>query len=88
MNVTVYGPNLPRQLTGPAGETFVVHREGCGDCRRYRAEDGWTLEATTQREVVHELYPPEDFDYGEDEYGSYAGDVHFAPCVRLSEGER
>jgi hypothetical protein len=81
MQLAVFGPNLRDQSKG----TFHVHTADCADCRRYRDEERLDMDANTREAVVLEIYPPEDFDYDiATEFGMYASDVWFAPCVPLT----
>lgn len=85
--VVVFGPNLIDQSKGQ----FHVHAEGCGDAKHYGRDgkyggedrDGWTLDVETRDDVVHEVYPPDEFSYDPDtETGDYASDLWFAPCLK------
>ena len=68
--------------------TLHVHKAGCGDLRqaKYKAmETGgacWTADVTSQRDVVMDIYPPDNFDYDPaTEWQDFAGDVKFYPCL-------
>lgn len=81
MKVTVWGPNL-----GVHDEQIHLHKTGCADTKRgiYRRHTGdeWNLDAASLQEIVHEIYPPDNFDYDADaEWRSYADDVKVFPCV-------
>ena len=63
-----------------------VHKDGCRDLsnpRKYVQNDDWTFEAATEKEVVCEIYPPDDFCYDADtdEFDTYAQDITFFPCT-------
>lgn len=89
MKVTIIGPNLDRRES-PDGSQLHVHAEGCADVKkRYRRPvDGWTIPAVSKREVVFDIYPPDQFDYDPDtEFDIYRSDVKFFPCTdALPEG--
>lgn len=81
VKVTICGPNLP----GDASGTFHVHKAGCADLTRspmYRRIDPpWSMDATSEREVVEAVYSDiidENPDYG---WTSYHHDFKFFPCV-------
>lgn len=80
-SLAVVGPNLRDQSKG----TFVVHAAGCSDLHKLRFEE---QDATTSykslREVVENIYPPDQFEWrrGPDD-SSYWNDIHFFPCVTL-----
>lgn len=83
--VTIHGPNL--MVPGP---TFHVHAEGCADLRKrlYRGADGgWTVEATSQQDVVEEIYQDIMAENEGDlaSWEAYADDVRIFPCVALPE---
>lgn len=83
--VQIFGPNL--NTAGQAKGQMHVHADGCGDCKHYGpgtkfgGEGGWKIEAATRKDVVTEIYPPEDFDYDEADWSQY-DDLFVAPCVR------
>lgn len=85
MKVEILGP-LPR------GEAFHVHAAGCADIARradyqgIRRERGgaWTMDATTEREVVEDVYSDFLDESPESTWESYAGDIRFFPCCHLS----
>lgn len=85
--VTIYGPNLNR--AAQAKGEMHVHAEGCADGshygpgRKYGGDGGWTIEATTRKDVVSAIYPPEDFGYDEADWRDY-DDLYVAPCVQLA----
>jgi hypothetical protein len=87
VKVRIWGPNLPRSRE-PA--TFHVHVDGCPDTKKgiYRqVPDGWVIDAVDAKDIVTDVYPPEDFDYDPDnknEYGQYDGDVRIFPCVSFT----
>lgn len=80
--VEVWGPNLRTQA-----EQIHVHRPGCADTSRglYRhADRPWRVEVTSAQDLVHAVYPPDDFTYDADtEWEAYAGDIKIFPCVTL-----
>lgn len=78
MHVTICGPNLRDQSKGE----MHVHAAGCADLVRGAAREpeyrsGWTMEAATQLEISHEIYPPEDFDLDPE---LVEGSIYFFPC--------
>lgn len=78
MDVTIVGPNLPRQ----AKATFHVHKAGCVDLNRgwIANHDAWTIPVNNRLDVEAEVYdfaPEENEEY---ELGDYQFDFHFAPC--------
>lgn len=91
MNVTVYGPNLPKALADLG--TLHVHKTGCADTKRgafktITDKDEWGFDATSVHAIVTNCYPPDDFQYDDsdpDEYRVFRSDVHVAPCVTLPE---
>lgn len=81
MKVTICGPNLRDQSKGQ----LHVHAAGCGDLQAAREPEyrhGWTIDADSEKEVVINCYPPEDFDYDENssDYHAYREDIYFFPC--------
>jgi hypothetical protein len=88
MKITVMGPNLPRPLCDLG--TMHAHAHGCRDLARYphgADQGGWTIDAATIRDIVEDIYPPDQFAYdpASAEYETYRQDVHVAPCVQLPE---
>lgn len=88
--VTIIGPNLNRAGQQKGG--MHVHAKGCAEIERdpkhygYRqVKPHWTIDAESIKEVVTAIYDPDDFCYDESEWGDYAADVHFAPCVKFDE---
>jgi hypothetical protein len=94
--IVIFGPNLSG--AGQRKGTLHVHAAECADCRlygpgrKYGGDDyggaigeTWSFEAATRRDVVMDVYPPEDFDYDPttEEIRSYSDDIYFAPCVVL-----
>jgi hypothetical protein len=85
--VTICGPNLYDQSHG----TFHVHAEGCADLvkharREPEYKNGWTIEADSKHAVIAEIYPPEQFEYDEndpEDFAPYETDIYFFPCVTL-----
>lgn len=96
--VTIYGPNLPRELSQLG--TLVAHRTGCADTtkfvyRRLGADQGaWNIEASTIEDIIDAIYgdfedyPENPQNDPEDAYGAYRNDVHVFPCVDLPEHAR
>jgi hypothetical protein len=86
--VTIIGPNLRDQSKG----TFHVHAEGCADIKRMASRepeylDGWTVSATSVKDVVTDVYDPDNFGWNEDdpqEVADYASEFYFFPCCHLS----
>lgn len=84
MKVTIIGPNLRDQSKG----SHHVHAAGCADIQRTALRDpayrvGWTIEATSEQQVVTDVYDPSNFQYDPndwDDYAAYRGDIHFFPC--------
>lgn len=88
--VVVLGPNL--SYKGAALGEMHVHREGCGDLRRYGRfkpfggdGEGWKAEVASAEDVVRVIYPPEEFDYAPEEWKEFAGGIYIAPCVKFEK---
>lgn len=78
--VSVYGPNV-----GSGGE-FHVHRTGCADTKRGEypfVEQPWSLEATSQKQVVEDVYSDIIPENPGSTWESYAETVRFFPCTNL-----
>lgn len=83
MKINLYGPNLQNQSKGQ----FHAHATGCAHCGRpeYRGAPMHQMEATSCKAVVEEVYG-DCINEAEDpaqELANCAGDVYFAPCVKL-----
>lgn len=81
VTVDVYGPNL--LVDGP---TFHVHAPNCMDTRRmpYIQHEPWTGPVTDLDQIVLDTYPPEHFDWDEDNeaaFDEYRADFKVFPCV-------
>lgn len=78
MKVTILGPNLHG-----TSFTFHVHRSGCADIRRsesrFGSDEGWTIEVTTQLEVIEDVYQ-DILAENDDQASDYRGEFRFAPC--------
>ena len=82
--VTVLGPNLADQSHGQV----VVHAAGCKDIAKVRGAFGGrpdqdTTEYASKREIVEDIYPPEQFEWDGPDDVMMWGDVHIYPCVTL-----
>ena len=85
------GPNLPRPLCDQG--TVHFHAEGCAHLSRrplrdHLERDSFATEYASIKEVVCDWYPPDNFDYDEndpEQYAGYRSDIYFAPCVKLPE---
>lgn len=87
MRVTICGPNLRDQSKGQ----FHVHAAGCADLvkhakREPEYDNGWTVEADTQRDVVFEVYADQMDENPVAPYEAFASDLYFFPCVDLPRG--
>jgi hypothetical protein len=85
-HVWVYGPNLQDQSKGQ----MHVHKAGCADTKRGQypnVDPPWSIvDATSMKSVVHDIYPPGQFEYdGDTEWKDFASDINFFPCVTLPE---
>lgn len=61
--------------------TIQLHKVGCKDIAGKPQHQASPLEVTTMKAVVHEIYPPSDFEYdAETEWQGYAGDIRQMPC--------
>ncbi len=83
MRVTIYGPNLPRELSDKGD--IVAHRWDCVDSVRSTAE---TLEVTSIEDIVDAVYGGFGEYEGTDEmdaYAGYRGGIYVFPCVDLPE---
>jgi hypothetical protein len=76
--------------TGRVG--IRVHKKGCRDVAREakqaKSHGGldWEITARDFRDVVLDVYPPEDFSYDADsEWEAFSGDIECAPCVHFNE---
>lgn len=92
MRVTIYGPNLPRELSDRGD--IVAHRAGCADTRKgaYRSRGvSWTadtFEAASVEDIVEAVYGGFGEYEGTDDpeaYEGYRGGVYVFPCVDLPE---
>lgn len=59
-----------------------IHAPGCKDLkRRARGASIWDIDAETWRDVVADVYPPDDFDYDLDtEWVNFSGDIVAMNC--------
>jgi hypothetical protein len=80
IKVAIWGPNLRT-----TGEAMHVHKPGCKDTTRgiYRfAEPPWVIEVGSIRDIVEDIYPPDDFGYDANtEWSDYFTDIKVFPCV-------
>lgn len=83
--VTIFGPNLPRELQ-QRGQ-FHIHREGCLDGvrleRSYDLDPPWTIDAVDREGVTEDIYDPESFLYDPEDLHDrqqFDDDLYFAPC--------
>jgi len=84
--VVIIGPNLPTQ-----DGVHHVHAEGCEDIvrspiyksREYNDDKKRVYEVGSLKELTHEVYAPNEFDYdGETEWRDFEMDIKVFPCVR------
>jgi len=83
MRVTIFGPNLRDQSKG----SYVIHAADCADCRKLKNEEAWTINGTSEVELVGAIYDDilaeaSDRDEYADTLEACWQDVHFAPCTR------
>ena len=86
MRIAIYGPNL----SGKAQKKGYVHAhaEGCADKRKYGVggvfggETGWTLDASSEQEVVEEVFDGPMSDSEDYTWLDFRDEVWFAPCTR------
>lgn len=94
MKVTIYGPNLPRELSDKG--TLVAHLTGCPDTLRrpYTGlgpdSRGWDVDADTIEDIIGDVYGdfeeyPDEPQADPDAYGQYRHDIHIFPCIDLPE---
>lgn len=82
MRVVVIGPNLVDQSKGQ----FHVHKEGCNDTKKYRGQPlDYVIDVETRKDIVLDIYPPNEFDYNEDTEWMNMDDMYLAPCVNLPQ---
>jgi hypothetical protein len=91
MLVTIFGPNLSSQAQQKGD--MHVHAADCADCkhygpgRKFGGEDkGWTIDATSCKSIVLDIYPPDEFDYDEENWGDY-DDLYTAPCIKIARSD-
>jgi len=60
-----------------------VHKPGCRDLKRNsRGASVWTIDAAELKDIVLDVYPPEDFSYNpETEWEEFSGDIKVIDCV-------
>jgi hypothetical protein len=91
VKVIIFGPNLSQK--GQALGDLHVHRDGCGDARRYgrdrrgvRPFGGDTephrFDVPDLAALVREFYPPSEFEYAPEDWQEFAGGFYVAPCVK------
>lgn len=68
------------------GNTGVIqiHRPGCADLKRNaRGSEPWTIEATSLKDIVLDIYDPECFLYDADtQWTDYLGDIDMIACTK------
>lgn len=77
--VAIWGPNLRTQ-----DATMHIHKPGCADTKRgiYVGHRSWEIEVQCEKDIVLDIYPPDEFLYEEDgdEWHGYK-DHKIFPCV-------
>lgn len=67
----------------PNGE-FQVHRAGCADLSKGKYARANIIRCegvATLRDIVLDIYPPDDFGYEPDQWEGYSGDMRVVDCA-------
>lgn len=63
--------------------TLRVHKAGCGDIKREaKGHVDWPVEANTRKEVVLNIYPPDDFSYDPETEWEQFDDFELVSCAK------
>ena len=67
--------------------SIEIHKPGCRDLTRDAlGASVWNVKATGFKDVVLDVYPPDDFEYDAADWGNYGHDIVTMPCCPSLDG--